>query len=282
MWKRTALVLAFLSGQFAVAEEPRESPEDSQDGWIGAHLLAEAADYEIFVQQDEEQLTELEFEEPLLRYYDPLTNVPEGYFLVWTREQRPEACATFWVHQLPNGLRELHEFQSLSDRPIRARRGETDVWRPDAAGVEWQVLTDAPVPAPIEALRLTQMRQQARRFSAAIRDGTGRRQLRLLAQPAYRYACPEEQVLDGALFVFAKGTNPELLVLLEAREADDGPVWHYTTARMTIRRIEILRDEEALETKPALGGRIPYSDPQQPYYEFRRPLPPPAETPQTD
>jgi hypothetical protein len=271
-------MLTILSGQ--TADGPKSA--DDPNSWIGKHLLAEAADYTVLVQQDAEQLTELVFEEPLLRYYDPLTNVPDGYFLVWTRDQRPEACATFWVHQLPGGLRELHEFQSLSERPIRARRGETDVWRPDATGVEWRTLPDAPAPASVEALRLTQMRQQARRFSAAIRDGTGRRQLRLLAQPVYRYACPEEHVLDGALFVFAKGTNPELLVLLEARGADDGPFWHVATARMTIRRIEVQLDDEDLETKSALGGRTPYLDPEQPYYEFRRPLQPPAEIPPSE
>lgn len=280
MWNTTAVMLIILCGPLACADEPRESTEDAKDAWIGDHLLGEAADYKMFVKQ-EEQLTELVFEKPLLRYYDPLTNVPDGYFLVWTRQKRPEACATFWVHRLPNALRELHEFQSLSEQAIRARRGETDVWRPDSAGVEWKVLKDAPAPPAVAALRLVQMRQRAQRFSAATRDGTGRRQLRLLPRPAYRYACPEEKVLDGALFIFAKGTNPELLLLLEAREADDGPAWHYATARMTINRIEVLHDDEALETIPALGGRIPYRDPQQPYFEFRRPLQPPAETPQS-
>lgn len=273
------LFLVILSGQAARADKPDKPADDPNRVWMGAHLLNEADAYTVSVKH-EDQWTELELEEPLLHYYDPLTNVPEAYFLVWTRQQRPEACATFWVHRLPNGLRELHEFQSLSEHAIRARRGETDVWRPDGAGVEWQMSTDAPVPATVAGLRLAQMRQQARRFSAATRDGTGRRELRLLPQPAFRYACPEEQVLDGALFIFAKGTNPELLLLVEAREETNGAVWHYTTARMTIRQIEILFDDEALETKPGLGGRIPYNDPQQPYFEFRRPLQPPVEAPQ--
>lgn len=275
MLNTVALMLTILSGQTADGPEPGDNPDE----WMGIHLLAEAADYTVLVGQAEEQLTELEFEEPLLRYYDPLTNVPDGYFLVWTREGRPEVCATFWVHRLRNGLRELHEFQSLSGQAIRARRGETDVWRPDAGGVEWQALLDAPPPASGAGLRLAQMRQQARRFSASIRDGTGRRELRLLPQPAYRYECPDEAVLDGALFIFAKGTNPELLLLLEAREMDDGSAWHYATARMTIRRIEILLDDEDLEIKPGLGGRIPFRDPEQPYYEFRRPLRPPVPVP---
>jgi len=138
--------------------------------------------------------------------------------------------------------------------------------------VEWKTLTDAPAPRSVPALRLAQMRQQAQRISAATREGAGRRQLRLLPQPAYHYACPEDGVLDGALFVFAKGTNPELLLLLEARMNEEGASWHYATARMTINEIEVRYDDEDLETKPGLVGRIPYRDPQQPYFEFRRPL----------
>lgn len=281
MLQTTILALAIVSGQIAGTNEPEQATDEQNSNWIGDHLLGEAADYTVFVKQ-QEQLTELALEEPLLHYFDPLTNVPDGYFLMWTRQQRPEACAVFWVHRLPNGMRELHEFQSLSEHAIRARRGETDIWRPDAAGVEWHDLTDAPAPSSVAALRLAQMRQQAQRFSVATREGSGRRQLRLLPQPAYRYASPEEKVLDGALFIFAKGTNPELLLLLEAREEAEGPTWHYATARMTINRIELLHDDKALETKPALGGRIPYRDPQQPYYEFRRPLRPPAQTPPAD
>ena len=272
MNRHIACLMAIMAWALPTRADEPDGPDNNSDKWMGPHLLAEAADYTIFVQEDEDRLTELEFEEPLLRYFDSLTNVPEAYFLVWTRNGRPEACATFWMHRLRNGLRELHEFQSLSGQPIRARSGEADVWHPDAAGVEWQALMGAPMPASGAVLRLAQMRGQARRFSASIRDSAGRMQLRLLPQPAYRYECPDEQVLDGGLFLFAKGTNPELLLLLEAREADDGTAWHFATARMTIRRIEVLLDVKALETKPALGGRIPYRDPQQPYYEFRRPL----------
>jgi hypothetical protein len=48
------LILLILSGQTAGADEPAGDP----DAWIGTHLLAEAADYTVFLKQ-EEQLTEL-------------------------------------------------------------------------------------------------------------------------------------------------------------------------------------------------------------------------------
>jgi hypothetical protein len=47
-------------------------------------------------------------------------------------------------------------------------------------------------------------------------------ELRLLPKPLYRYASRSQKVLDGALFayVWTRGTDPEWLLLLEAR--DDG------------------------------------------------------------
>jgi len=94
MLTTATLIAVILSGQVANGDD---DTADDAEAWIGKHLLSEAADYKVFVKQDDE-LTELSLEEPLLHYYDPLTNVPEAYVLVWTRKQRPEACAVFWVH----------------------------------------------------------------------------------------------------------------------------------------------------------------------------------------
>ena len=278
MLRTTALILATLSCQIGGEDNPDATRNDENGGWIGAHLNGAAADYAVSIKQDE-KLIGLVLKKPLLRFSDPVTNVADGYLLVWTRQDRPAASASFWVHRLSKGLRELHEFQSLSERPIRARRDVTDVWHPEAAGIAWHSLKDAPAPAGIEARRLAQMRQLARQFSASIRDRTGRQQLRLLPQPVYRYASPAAQVLDGALFVFSKGTNPELLLLIEAREEANKSVWQYATGRMTIREIEVRHQDEIVDTKPSLGGRIPYNDPAQPYFEFRRNLQAPGTTP---
>ena len=65
------------------------------------------------------------------------------------------------------------------------------------------------------------MRRLARQFSASVNDDKfGRQQLRLLSKPLYSYGKAGSQVLDGAIFAFAKGTNPEVLVLIEAVPKD--------------------------------------------------------------
>ena len=65
--------------------------------------------------------------------------------------------------------------------------------------------------------RLRQMRHYAGEFTSdqTRRDGITRDN-RLLTQPIYRYRGTESPLIDGAVFVFAQGTNPEVYLLLEA------------------------------------------------------------------
>ena len=58
--------------------------------------------------------------------YQPLAR----FVLAWTQNGRPDAYASFWVHRLPDRLRELHEFQSLS-LVYGARLPELLVYKPE-------------------------------------------------------------------------------------------------------------------------------------------------------
>ena len=64
----------------------------------------------------------------------------------------------------------------------------------------------------------------------------GKGEMRLLAQPIYRYqlsGSPDSPTLDGAIFVFVEGTDPEAYLLLEAT-GTERPVWQFAFARMNI------------------------------------------------
>ena len=50
--------------------------------------------------------------------------------------------------------------------------------------------------------------------------------MRLLAQPIYRYENTKGDLIDGGLFVFVLGTDPEAFLLIEARRPQSGaPEW---------------------------------------------------------
>ena len=94
----------------------------------------------------------------------------------------------------------------------------------------------APPPARSAAQRLSQMRALARDFSASTKDRNQRHlELRPLPQPLFRYESTDPDVLDGALFAFVTSTDPEALLIIEARKPApaDGALWQYAICRMT-------------------------------------------------
>ena len=141
----------------------------------------------------------------------------------------------------------FHEFHVLADTPIAPvtlRGGST--WSP-AEGLKLSPIPEAPQPADSAAGRLVQMRQLARKFTAHMEaDGTW--ELRLLTQPLHRYGRGDREamavVVDGALFayVWTRGTDPELLLMLECRRDDDRLAWHYAPVRFSNRELWLKRD----------------------------------------
>jgi hypothetical protein len=165
-----------------------------------------------------------------------------------------------WPHA--DGYRVVvNEFHSLATGPLTASRQDKVAWEP-TEGIEWTAFKDAPEPAANGRIRLLQMRQLADRFRGQnVDDGTGQVwQLRLLRQPLYRFnrkdspAAPDDgtdaaadaEVLDGAVFTLASGTDPEIIVLLAARATDDGHRWEYALARFSDRPMKAWLDEREI------------------------------------
>ena len=114
-----------------------------------------------------------------------------------------------------------------------ATRGLVPDWSTREPGIKPTKIPDALPPARTASLRLTQMRHLARRFEATIPPdiGDGQGSLRILAQPIFRYRSESHGILDGAIFAFVMGTDPELIVLIEAVESDDGHQWRFAAER---------------------------------------------------
>ena len=224
---------------FALLPADADEPNDAAAARL-TEMTQAAASYKIALRDDTS--TPLRFiEQPILRYTDNITAVPDGAVFLWTDGGHPAAVLSVWYH--PDGRR-FHEFQSLSPRPLVAEADGGVQWQPEEPGVQYHPVPEAPPPAAEDKQRLVQMRTLARRFAAAVTDGKyGRQELRLLAQPLHRYGDRQTDVLDGAVFAFAKGTNPEIMLLLEARKDDKGEHrWHYAPARMSSRECEVTCD----------------------------------------
>lgn len=183
---------------------------------------------------------------PALRWSNPTVGEVHGEIHLWTDDGRPACIGSVYRWFTPNWGATL-EVASLVDRPLAGRQQgrEREFWKPAPAPVRWEALAGKEAPADTPAARLIQMRRILRDFTATLRDTRQteeavERRLRLMPQPLFRYPPPSPTAtyLDGALFSFVEGTDPEVLILLECgAEAADaargaGPAWRWGAVRM--------------------------------------------------
>jgi len=59
-----------------------------------------------------------------------------------------------------------------------------------------------------------------------------------MVQPLHRYADADRGLIDGAIFSYAAGTNPEAILLVECRKGEKGSAWQGAFARFGANSIE--------------------------------------------
>jgi hypothetical protein len=171
--------------------------------------------------------------EPLLNWGNPVRLQERGSVFVWTQAGRPYMLGSVFTYVLEDAKKyDKHEFVSLAAEPLRMTLGDQVVWAPAGNAVTWRGAPKLPSPAPSEPQRLTQMRGLARTFQVRLVSDKGdRTQLRVMPQPVFRYAAPDANVIDGAMFSFVVATDPEALLLIEAVGPAGDATWRYAFAR---------------------------------------------------
>jgi hypothetical protein len=204
--------------------------------------------------------------QPALRFEDPTRANDQGTLWVWGLSGRPVAVLELYRNTSRDWIYVLNR---LTGGPLTARRGDALWWEPREATVRFSALTDAAAPAGSPTQRLVQMRALARRFSAHEfwDPDNSRYELRLLPQPLHRYHDSGKNVRDGALFAFANGTNPEVLLLLEACEGPGESGWQFGAARMGHAEIHLLLDGHETWRAP----RVDPSSSREPYWLYFEP-----------
>ena len=195
------------------------------------------AEYRIFLGTETEKELTLK-REPVFRWARLITDIYDGTTYVWTSDGRPEAVTQIFLMAKPR-RRWIHMFTSLSEQPVRAESNGRTVWSPTGAGVKILRVPGSPTPAKTAVLRRRQMSSILDSVDASIKwRGENRFQLRTIPKPIYRYGDPNSEIFDGAIYALSEGTNPKLLLLLEAR---GGPVgaWHYAIVPLTVHEAEV-------------------------------------------
>jgi hypothetical protein len=198
--------------------------------------------------------------QPLHFYTNPVRmNDQHGAIFLWTELGRPVVIGSIWSamnRQNPSVRFVSHEWHSLSeDSHVTATRGGKLLWEAAEPGVTWTKLEGMPPPANSRPLRLVQMRSLARGYGVQI-DVQGESDLRLMDQPLFRYAGPAGGALDGAIFTFVMATDPELLILLEAREVGGPAAWQIAFARFGNKAMTVQKDGQTVwSCKAGAPGR---------------------------
>lgn len=232
-------------------EEPRRAKQLAADRLETMRAWVLAAD----VKSAEPGFPAKFVEKPLLRYSD----AGSGYVsaAVWKLGEtgRPKAIliCELRLYDRPNIA---YELISLTETPFSSKSTDMN-WSPKGTQYEFKPITGAPKPAKLPQHRLKQMRDLAARFSGNEVVAGNRSVLRLLPQPIDRYQ-PGGDETDGAIFVLAWGTNPELMLLIET----DGNEWKYATGRTSgAESLELKLDDEQVWQGPPVNPGItsPYT-----------------------
>jgi hypothetical protein len=244
-----SVALVLLIGQ--VSAEPQEKPNVNVQQQRYESFLRAARQYEMRLKNDDEETLRIA-DKPVLRWGNQARDNDDGAVFIWTIGGRPQAVAAIFVI----GERTMHELCSLAESPLVTTWEGSTAWRPAKAGVTFRTVPSASVPAETRRARLTQMRAIAGDFTASTSappdygGGRSHGELRLLPQPLYRNQYETPLALDGALFTFAFGTDPEVLLLVEARNASGGAVWHYAAAPFTDFAIQLKYKDQTVWSEP--------------------------------
>lgn len=200
--------------------------------------LNDAKRWEMWIGPDQKQKAEIVVE-PVFRWQNlSRANGQTGAMFVWIDGGRPVVIGGVFSNPAGNNQRDImHEFHALGpDRLFPNFKDSASKWQP-GAGVALLPLPDSPKVEDSFGKRTLQLRTISRDFTANSTDNEKQRwELRLLPKPLYRYGKPQGDVIDGALLAFVSdaGTDPEIILILEARKELNNAFWYYRTVRLSI------------------------------------------------
>lgn len=229
------ITLCMLMPMLVFAEDAAPAPATTVERLQSLHLQ-EALKWQMRLDDAGQTRAELN-RQPVYIWTNPTRSGGQhGSVFVWLHKGRPVIVGSIFSHPETGRRMICHELHSLVPGTLFPRRDAADqTWEPKAS-VRLQVLTDPALPDASAARRLIQMRTIARKFTAHSIDYQKERwELRLLSQPLYRYEKPEGEVIDGALFAFvtSAGTDPEVVLVLEAHQVGNATAWYYRAIRFS-------------------------------------------------
>lgn len=221
--------------------------EETAQGKRHARMRKLASSIRVYVDDEAKQLAKLN-KDPIFVWSNPQRDAIGGMAFLWTHLGRPHATVGIWTYDDTEAT-DSYELQSLADHAFRSNQS---IWPTDTNGVVYKQLDTNLKPSKSKPVRLGQMRQLVRKnFSATLHPGEKRAdKLRFLPTPVYRYKELPPGVIDGAVFSFALGTDPEVFVIIEARSAAGKKNWYFAIGSQSSEPTQAsLRDKVVWESR---------------------------------
>jgi hypothetical protein len=218
----------------ALADGRAQAPAETSDVRKAAEQLVDSLEPESL--QGEAWVKAKRIARPLLIYTDPTRGDDSGFLWAWSNKGRPLAVAEMFQKTTNKFVWDIHICNTSGVR-LRAGRMGAPWWLENDSDIAFKDVPAAPPLGAEPALRQRQMKLLAQNFTAytMFRDGV-RTDLRRLDRPLHSYRDEEAGILEGGLFAFANGTNPEMLLFIEARQGkgkSSKPVWQFGVSRAT-------------------------------------------------
>lgn len=258
-----AVLQVVLAAAFAQESDQEKADEDKARL---ARSVKHMQRFDARLASDAEKLVEM-IDRPVLSFGDSARANQNGSVWVFGKKGRPLAFIELykgternanWVHAATFTGKELIVMKTPSGQ-----------WKPAKLQSEPVAFGDAAPSEAKETQRLRQARELARRFTAHEfwDPDNSRSELRLLAQPVHRYSDEQQELRDGAAFMIAHGTNPEVILLIEAIGKDLKTArWHYSLARLGSAEMHVELDGKEVWKCSRAPGVV--GSPSDPYWLF--------------
>jgi hypothetical protein len=208
--------------------------------------------------------------QPVLFWDDVPRGHHYGTLWIWGERGRPAAIVEMYTVDFAKEIERWpgNVLHSLAPEPLEGKARFNWDWAPSEPGFVPKPLEGAPAPATTKTGRELQMRALAKRFSGEQTWRGDRAQLRLLTTPVWQYEARDEGVSTGGLFVFSHGgTNPEVVLILEATRHNADERWSFGCVRLGHAAMEVKFDDRTVWSVP-LYDQV---NPKSPYYWIAKP-----------
>lgn len=187
-------------------------------------------------------------DKPVHRYSDPTRNIIDASIWAVGRSGRPQAMVVLELYEDDDSKLLNYELTATSHTVDQTMKGPNLNWQLSGrnAEVKFKEFSAAGPPEATKLIRGRQMKEIAAKLTASEEWDGQEYELRVMPRPVLRYQDNDAGILDGSVFILARGTNAELLVLIEAQQAREDAIWQVAFARLGAASFNVKYDRAEL------------------------------------